>query len=111
MHQRVTERPLGTWIYVRLRSARCIVPLTCQEPVDHDIASFAGKGRCFTQYAFLREPEALGNALTACVVRGGLKLDTMEAERTERVVEDGRDGPGDQSAALESGVEPVAHLG
>jgi hypothetical protein len=77
-----------------------------QEPVDRDIASFAGKGRCFTQYALLREPQALGNAPAACVVRGGLKLDTMQAERTERVVEDGRDGPGDQSAALEPDVGP-----
>ena len=35
----------------------------------------------------------------------------MQAQRPESVVEDGRDGPGGQSTALEAGVEPVAHLG
>ena len=79
--------------------------------MDHDIASFAGEGCCFTQYALLHEPQPLGNALAACVVRGGLQLDTMQAERPERVIEDGRDSPGDQSAALAADVEPVAHLG
>ena len=98
----------------RVRSARPSrrwpVPLTCEETVDHDVTSFAGEGRCLTQYALLREPQALGNAPTACVVRGGLQLDTMQAERPERVIEDGRDSPGDQPPALEAGVEPVAHL-
>ena len=36
-----------------------------------DVASLARKGRCFTQYALLCEPQSLGNALTAYVVRGG----------------------------------------
>ena len=87
------------------------MPLTCQQTVDHVITSFVGEGRCFTQYALLREPQALGHTPTAFVVRGGLQLDTMKAEWPERVIEHGCDSPGDQSTSLEAGVKPVAHLG
>jgi hypothetical protein len=79
--------------------------------MDDAIASFVGEGCCSTQYALLREPQALGDAATACVVDGGLQADTFQAELPERVVEHGRDSPGDQSSPHEGSVEPIAHLG
>jgi hypothetical protein len=40
-------RPRTSWLR-RLRSVRCLAPLTCQETVDYEITSFVGEGRIFT---------------------------------------------------------------